>query len=339
MNSDFAPYIEAVEAEVRAVLSASDSTLSNLYSMMLYHLGWLDRQFEPIEADAGKRVRPLLCLLCCEAVGGDWRRAVPAAAALELVHNFSLIHDDIEDQSATRRGRTALWKEWGLAHGVNTGDAMQMLSRLALLRLEGHGYGDRDILRAVAVLSDCGLALTHGQYLDISGENDLTMNEDRYLSMIGYKTASLLSASAMMGALLGGGEAQVERYREFGWNLGMSFQMFDDLLGIWGDPAVTGKPAGDDLLSRKMTLPVIQALGSPSSGPGLRALYQYSTWSAGDLARALQLLDQSGSRDYVLARAQAYHLAASEVLFLAAPAESTTTLFSLLLVDLICRFK
>ena len=330
MNPVLAPYIESVEAEMRAVVRSSSDDLSPLYGMMLYHLGWLDTQLRPEKADAGKRVRPLLCLLCCEASGGQWRRAVPAAAALELVHNFSLLHDDIEDQSITRRGRATVWKVWGLAHGINSGDAMLMLAHLAMRGLEDHGYSCQSILDAMTVLDRTCLELTHGQYLDIAGEQDLSMTEERYVRMIGGKTAALLAAAAELGTLLAGNNAAIHHYRDFAWNLGMAFQMVDDLLGIWGDPAVTGKPAGDDLLSRKMTLPVIHAMGDKSAGPQLDALYRLGTWQDDTLARVVALLEGSASRDYVQRRAEHYQAQALEALSRAKPTEPAAgSLFAL----------
>lgn len=339
MNPAFAPYIEAVETEMRAVVCSSAADLSGLYGMMLYHLGWLDAQLRPEKADAGKRLRPLLCLLTCEAAGGQWQRAVPAAAALELVHNFSLLHDDIEDQSATRRGRAAVWKVWGLAHGINSGDAMLMLARLALARLHDRGYAPAAILKATTLLDRTCLELTHGQYLDISGEGDLTMTEERYLRMIGGKTAALAAASTEMGAFLAGNSAAAPHYHDFGQNLGLAFQMVDDLLGIWGDPVVTGKPAGDDLLNRKMTLPVIHALASTESGQDLLALYRLPTWSAATLAEALLLLEQCGSRDYVQSRALDYHRRAATALENARPGEPAAALLAEFASALVSRLK
>jgi geranylgeranyl diphosphate synthase type I len=339
VNPALAPYLEAVEAEMRAVVRNSAEDLSVLYGMLLYHLGWLDTQLRPERADAGKRVRPLLCLLSCEAAGGQWRRAVPGAAALELVHNFSLLHDDIEDQSATRRGRATVWKVWGLAHGINSGDSLLILARLALGGLKDRGYGCQPILDATNLLDHTCLELCHGQYLDISGEADLGMTEERYLRMIGGKTAALLAASAEMGALLAGNAAEMPNYRQLGWNLGLAFQMVDDVLGIWGNPAVTGKPAGDDLLSRKMTLPVIHAMRSGPAGSELGALYRLGTWQDGTLRGVVELLERSGSRTYVELLAEHYQAQALEALRRARPAAPASGLLLDLVSSLTTRSK
>jgi geranylgeranyl diphosphate synthase type I len=326
MSADYGGYLQAVENEMRQFLSAPDERLRPLYSMMAYHLGWVDAQAQPIQTDSGKRVRPLLCLLCCEAAGGDWRRALPAAASLELIHNFSLIHDDIEDNSPTRRGRPTVWALWGLPHGINVGDTMLMLARLALGRLSIRGVEPGITLQAMDILDQTCLQLCQGQYLDIVGERHLDTSEEAYLEMIGGKTAALLAASAQIGALIGrsspldGGGAQdtLESYRQFGWHLGLAFQMVDDLLGIWGDPAVTGKSAADDLRNHKMTLPVIFGLRNGRKGEELATIYGKAVLGDKDLAQAVAILDEAGAQQYV--QALATQLAASAMAALDASA-------------------
>jgi geranylgeranyl diphosphate synthase type I len=305
MTADYAVYLQAVEAEMQQLLSNPDERLRPLYSMLAYHLGWVDEQARSIRTDSGKRVRPLLCLLCCEAAGGDWRQALPAASSLELIHNFSLIHDDIEDNSPTRRGRSTVWALWGLPHGINVGDTMLMLAHLALGRLSRCDIDPHVRLQAMDVLDRTCLQLCQGQYLDIAGEGNLDTSEEAYLEMIGHKTAALLAASTQIGALIGrpslpdGGGAQdtLHFYHQFGWHLGLAFQMVDDVLGIWGDPAVTGKSAADDLRSRKMTLPVIFALRN--SRKQLATIYHQETLDDKDLAQAMAILDEAGAQQYV----------------------------------------
>ena len=319
MTADYALYLTAVEDELRQLLEAPSEKLTPLYAMMAYHLGWVDAHFRPIEGDRGKRIRSLLCLLCCEAAGGDWSRAVPAAAGLELVHNFSLIHDDIEDNSPTRRGRPTVWAVWGLAQGLNAGDAMLMLARLALGRLSRRGVEPGITLQAMDLLDRTCLQLCEGQYLDIAGEGRLDVSEEAYLEMIGGKTAALLAASTQMGALIGGAQDTPEHYRQFGWHLGLAFQMVDDLLGIWGDPAVTGKPAADDIRSRKMTLPVILALRSAPGSEELAALYSQDALGDEDIARAVAILDQAGMQSHVQGLAARHQAGAMAALEAAAP--------------------
>jgi len=271
-----------------------------LYHMMRYHLGWIDVSGQSQLTSGGKLLRPSLCLLSCESVGGDWQVALAAAAAVELVHNFSLIHDDIEDEGRERRGRATVWRVWGQPQAINTGDAMHTLARLALLRLEGKGVASQKILSAVRLLDETCLRLCEGQYLDMSYEERLDISIDDYLEMIGLKTAALIECSVKLGALLGtDDERAIEGMGRFGNNLGLSFQIRDDVLGIWGEDEITGKPASD-LLKKKKTLPVIY--GIQRAGPEQRAeflrVYSQQTIAERDIAAVQQMLDSLGARQY-----------------------------------------
>jgi geranylgeranyl diphosphate synthase type I len=226
--------------------------------MLTYHMGWTGEGAGP-EA-TGKRIRPLLVLLTSASCGADWQSALPAAAAVELVHNFSLVHDDIEDNSDKRRGRMTVWKKWGLAQGTNAGDGLFVLSNLALTDLEA-GYPAETVLRAAKILHATCLDLTRGQFLDISYEKRTDLTVEDYWPMVSGKTAALLSACCQIGALLGGAdESKQEAYRAFGHYLGLAFQVQDDILGIWGNEALTGKSAASDLVEGKKSLPVLFGL-------------------------------------------------------------------------------
>jgi geranylgeranyl diphosphate synthase type I len=297
------PYLNAIENELRACVVSPDSAYDAYYGMMHYHLGWTDAHFVAIKTEMGKRVRPLLCLLSCQAVGGDWQRALPAAAAIELAHNFSLIHDDIEDDSAERRGRAAVWKVWGLAQGLNAGDGMFVLARLALDRLHAHGWDARHCAAVHRVFDEATLALCQGQFLDLDFQTRLDVTPAEYLQMIRGKTAALIAASTRIGAMLATDDARtVEAFARFGENIGYAFQITDDVLGIWGDPQVTGKSAATDILTKKKSLPVLIGLSDARVSDALRALYTQTTLTQDDVARVLALLDQADAR----ARAQAY---------------------------------
>src|SRR5574342_543573 len=155
-------YLAAVEAELREIIVSPDPCYDAYYGMFRYHLGWTNEHFANIDADVGKRIRPLVCLVACEALGGNWHRALPVAAAIELVHNFSLIHDDIEDNSDMRRGRRALWKMWGLAQGLNAGDGMFVLSRLTLGRMPQRGLSVQKWAAVSSEFDAATLALCQG---------------------------------------------------------------------------------------------------------------------------------------------------------------------------------
>jgi geranylgeranyl diphosphate synthase type I len=261
MNADLntQELLNAIEEELhQSVSDHSEPNLGNYYSMLAYHLGWEGEGAGP--KTRGKRVRPLLVLLSCSAAGGNWRDALPAAAAVELVHNFSLIHDDIQDNSPMRRGRETVWQRWGIAQAINTGDAMLTLAHLALLRLEKICSLEITVQAAISLQRAC-LQLTKGQHLDLCYESQNHLSVDEYWQMVGGKTASLLSACTELGSIVAQTtQTRRQAYRDFGFYLGLAFQAQDDILGIWGDAALTGKSSESDLSAKKKSLPVIFGL-------------------------------------------------------------------------------
>lgn len=288
--------IPAVEAEMQAVLGVEDKDESIFQSMMHYHMGWIDEQFRPLEGNGGKRIRPLLCLLTCMAADGDWHQAIPAAAALELTHNFTLIHDDIQDASPTRRGRRTLWKIWGKNQAINSGDAMFALAHLALIRLTTRGVADGTTVRALRMLDETCLELTMGQYADMSFEERAEVSVSEYLEMIQRKTAALLSLSTKFGAIVAACSADVsDHYATFGRDLGMAFQIRDDILGIWGDESLIGKSAATDIATRKKSLPVLYGLAESEE---LRSLYSQNKSGVDFVDRVVRLLDDVGAREF-----------------------------------------
>jgi geranylgeranyl diphosphate synthase type I len=305
LNEAYAAYLPAVESEMRALLTAGNPAVARHYAMLQYHMGWLDTQLTPAAAPSGKRVRPMLCLLACAGAGGDPRQALPAAAGLELLHNFSLIHDDIEDNSLTRRHRPTVWALFGLPLACNAGDAMFSLAHLAFFRLPERGIPAERALRALRVFDETCLLLTEGQYLDMSFENRVDVTVDEYFAMIAGKTGALLGAAPEIGALVAGASAEsVAAYRRFGRALGRAFQLQDDVLGIWGNEALTGKSAASDILSKKKSLPVVYALSSDAVGPELKRLYAGPAFGTPEIPVVLDLLERAGARAYVETRVE-----------------------------------
>ena len=254
-----AQMLRVIEDDIKRAVEAIpvSPAYDKMRRMVSFHFGWEPQAPNP----SGKRVRPLLTLLTAQAAGGDWRTAVPAATGIELIHNFSLIHDDIEDQSDTRRGRPTLWQAWGLAQALNTGDALLVLSHMSGRRMADLGLPHALCLEAQSIMDHACLNLTGGQHLDLAFEQQDSVAETDYLEMIQGKTAALLAAATHIGALIAGAEpTRGGDFRDFGAHMGMAFQIQDDILGIWGAPEVTGKPAGDDLKARKQTLPVVFGL-------------------------------------------------------------------------------
>lgn len=243
---------ENLEQYISEVFSSDHSDLNCIFR---YHLG-----LSGYDVKKGKRLRPLLTALCAEGAGVGWQDAIPFASAIELVHNFSLIHDDIEDNGETRRGKTAVWKKWGLAKGVNSGDAM-FASAFDLLLKDAEISNLAIITQSATLLSRVCLRLTEGQQMDIDFETRENITSEDYFQMIRGKTAALLGFCARMGALIA--ELSVDEqmaYEVFGENLGIAFQIHDDWLGVWGDPLKTGKSARSDIIERKKSLPVLMGL-------------------------------------------------------------------------------
>lgn len=280
---------------------------------MRYHLGWEDAEGRAITAQAGKMLRPALCLLCCEAVGGNPQQAMPAAVAIELLHNFTLIHDDIEDESETRHGRPTLWRVNGVAQAINAGDGMFALAQRTLLDLADAGVVPERVMAASRVLNDACIELCEGQHVDLRFESRPRVTLLEYEAMIGGKSSALLGAAASIGALSGGGDADATAaFSSFGLRLGLAFQIQDDVLGIWGQPNRTGKSAADDIRSRKKSFPVVYAFDHLEDEQRLEfdRLYAAPAISEPEIAIVLGLLDAAGAREAATAAAHAWAVAA-----------------------------
>lgn len=296
--TDLTAFAERTRAALRkeleiAIAAAGDHGTPGLLEMIAYQLGW---QGAGAGAQAeGKQLRALFTLLACEASGGEWSAALPAAAAVELLHNFSLIHDDIEDGGETRRGRPTGWVLWGQSQAINTGDAMFALANAALLRL-AETASSQAALQAARLFHATSLRLTQGQHLDIAFETQDQVGLETYWQMVAGKTAALLAFGLQVGSLSAGAPPERQsHYRDFGHYLGMAFQVQDDILGIWGEEELTGKSVSGDLVTRKKTLPVLYGLAQKRGFHG--------AWSAGeikpeDAPQLAEMLQAEGGRAY-----------------------------------------
>jgi geranylgeranyl diphosphate synthase type I len=264
-----------------------------------YHLGWCDSDGTATTRGGGKAIRPTLALLSAQAVGAPAETGLPGAVAVELVHNFSLLHDDVIDGDRERRHRRTVWAIWGVPAAILTGDALLALAHEVVLE-----SGCPGATRAGLLLASVTRELTRGQTQDVAFETRDDVTLDECLDMAGGKTGSLLAASAAIGAVLAGApQAKVAALSTFGAQFGLAFQLVDDVLGIWGDPAVTGKSIHSDLRAKKKSLPVTWAL-SCARGPDV------AEWlaSPGDpdndsVAAMARLLADAGARDWALAEA------------------------------------
>jgi geranylgeranyl diphosphate synthase, type I len=340
-------YRASIDQSVQRLL---DGKPDGLYGMLRYHFGWMDASGRPAPHALGKALRPTLCLLACEAVGGTWERALPAAAALELIHNFSLIHDDIQDGDQLRHHRPTVWAIWGQPQAINAGDAAFALSGIALEQLREQDFPAEITLTVWQLLNTATLRLVEGQYLDLAFEHRPDMSVDEYLAMIARKTGALIEAAMQIGTLLGAGaratpfggqplrepgsrtlgsfaasqaatgnetgrtrgghapaaggpadQAMIDHLRRFGRALGLAFQIGDDLLGIWGQAAETGKPVAADLRRRKKSLPIVYAMqySSHKERALLTELYarHQGLLNDAEVERALAVLERTGAQE------------------------------------------
>jgi len=306
LPESFTSYRDSVRVELKKVIDSCPSILCN---MLRYHMGWQDEHGHPCSKESGKFIRSTLCLLSCQAVGGDASQVMPAAAAVELIHNFSLIHDDIEDASYGRHYRPTVWKLWGQSQAINAGDAMFTLAYLALLRIKEQGIGDAKIAGATKMLSQACLELCEGQYLDMEYESRIDTTIEDYLDMAAKKTAALLAIATSLGAYLGSEDSKlVGFFHLFGKELGIAYQICDDILGIWGMEESTGKSVSD-ISQRKKTLPVVYGLQN-SEGEArkkLEKLYSQKSIEGEDINEVTKILDQLSARDFAENLAEQYY--------------------------------
>ncbi len=289
--------------------------LAPYYGQMQYHLGWVDADLLPVSSNPGKLLRPTLLLLAYEATGehnlenvmdenasSHLSRALPAAASIELTHNFTLIHDDIEDGDRERRHRSTLWNVWGIPQAINTGDGMFALARYALWDVVDAGVDPHVAVQLGAVLDKACLVLSEGQYLDISFENQDDVSVAMYVDMIGRKTATLMGCAAEMGAMLGTRDAEtIFRFRSFGYSIGIAFQVRDDILGVWASNEELGKTPAGDIYRRKKSLPVLHALESAQASDQrlLRQVYSQKTpVTSSQVDDVLAVFERTHTREY-----------------------------------------
>lgn len=325
-RAGFTEYAVSVNAEMSAVLmqNVEDSWMQNAIS---YHLGWLDTSFQPLPPDkisaGGKKLRPTLAILCylsameSQAPSSDTqanlRRVIPLAAALELIHNYSLVHDDIEDEDQLRRGRPTLWSMFGKPVAINIGDCLHALAFRCLDNLRQHGFGSDRLWKLGCTLADTSVKLTLGQHSDLQFQDRLDVTTEMYLKMIGRKTAALISCATYCGAFLALDPSQpqtAERlkvYANYGHQLGIGFQIWDDVLGIWGLEAETGKPAGSDIRRRKKTLPILFGLANSPQREQFLDLYKRTDpMTAEGQQFVIKTLENCGAREYAEQKANSH---------------------------------
>jgi geranylgeranyl diphosphate synthase type I len=291
-----------------------------LEGIAAYHMGWRNADLTPVVGEAlnsGKRIRPRLAMLVCSALGADPALAAPVAAAIELLHNFTLVHDDIQDRSHLRRHRATVWSLWGEAQAINAGDALFASSHLALYELTTRPETASYLAPLARAFDRTTLAIVGGQTMDIENEGDTSVTPARYLETITGKTSAIVEFSAWAGGVVAGAvEPELDELARFGLATGLAFQIRDDVLGIWGSEAETGKTPGDDIRRRKQTLPVLElrATAEPDERKDLEALYAQPLLPGTGVADVLALLERHGIRARVEREIDDYHDTANAAL-------------------------
>uniref|UniRef100_A0AAU2K172 Polyprenyl synthetase family protein n=1 Tax=Streptomyces sp. NBC_00049 TaxID=2903617 RepID=A0AAU2K172_9ACTN len=291
-----------VLAEARALTepvhrSVIDQLPTEIRHVAGYHSGWWNEDGQTCTA-TGKSIRPALAVTCALAAGADRPDGVRAGVCAELVHDFSLLHDDVMDGDLTRRHRSTSWALFGIGRAILVGDVLLTLAAEQAGALPGG---------ALRVVTDTALELCAGQWSDLAFEERGQVTVEECLRMAEGKTGALLGAACQLGALAGGATpGQAEHYQAFGRNLGIAFQLVDDLLGIWGDPQITGKPAGADLAARKKSLPVVAALASDTEA-GQHLAFVYGRQDPYDdqwVAHVADLVEKAGGRTWAQEEAE-----------------------------------
>lgn len=299
-------YVPAIDRAMREACLELDPGIGRMVS---YHHGWTDRNGAPVNATSGKRLRPVLVLLVADMLGAALEKAIDAAVAVELLHNFSLIHDDLQDRSPDRHHRPTVWRIWGDAQAINAGDALHVLAQRVLALSGRSGVPAESVLACLDTFSRASLKLCEGQYLDISYEGLESIGENDYLTMIGGKTAALVACCFELGAIVASDDAALRgKLAVIGRDLGLAFQIWDDYLGAWGDEAVTGKPVADDIRSSKKTHAYAAAFeqAGDSDRHTLVELYKQSPLDDAQVSSVLTLYDKLGIPDYMRKLAERY---------------------------------
>lgn len=302
-DSILVKYAEKIEKELKNQIKPEEVESEPMYAMMRYFFGWQDENGNAID-DAkarGKRFRPSLCLLVNESLNGKWEKALPAAVALELFHNFTLIHDDIEDHDEFRRHKPTVWKIWGIEQAINAGDGMYILFLRACLALRKNGYKESVILACIEAMQQTFQKIIEGQYMDISFENRSNVNVSEYIKMTESKTSVLVACACKVGALLAINDKKaIEEFYDFGLDFGMAYQIYDDWCGIWEKTEKTGKEIAGDIKKKKKTLPVLYAFENLLNGDKaeLSRIYQKNELSKEDVKKAIELISKSGAQEY-----------------------------------------
>ena len=303
----FSKYHSQVDSTMQ-IEFPSDNTKIN--TMLKYFLGWTDPNgYQTNKPISGKALRPILCILACKAAGGDVQKAIPAAIPLEFIHNFSLIHDDIQDKDKLRHNRPTIWALWGNSKALIAGNNLRIIADITMNKLMKTGLPINKCLKLNYILTQACLEMIEGQFLDIKYEGEASLTKELYLEMISKKTGALIASAIKIGAgLATENHDKLHAFNEFGKYLGLVFQITDDILGIWGKESKTGKPVGADIIRKKNSLPIIITASKTTdiNQKKINAIYNKRTISQSDLSEILNIMDQTKSKKRCMDLAEQY---------------------------------
>ena len=289
-------YQHALDEELRETFAGQEGLL---YNMILYQLGWIDEQGMALASPAEVRLHPLLCLLSCDALSGKFELALPAAATVELVYNYSLVHEDLQSGSPNRGQRPTAWWIWGPGQAINAGDGMHALARLTLMRLHDREVPIATVLKAIRLLDQSCLSMCEGQHLDLAFQEKLDVGVESYLKMAAGKMGALMSCAMGLGALTANGDdAVVEAFKECGRNLGIAHQIKYDIDEI--KRSALGEAPSSNLLNKKKLLPVVYAMetGEIRTKRELGAVYFKRVLEPSDVQQVIGILKERSALEY-----------------------------------------
>ena len=294
MISRYPQYQQSVAKELQAVF---DGRQGFLYDILRYHLGWVDQEGQPQPGGPVLHFQGAVALAACQALAGDFGPSLPAAAGVELVHNFTLIHGEVQAGRAAATDRPSIWWVWGPSQAINAGDGLHALGRTTIMRLAQRGVPPDRVLRAVESLDRACLTLCEGQYMDLEFQDQVMVTSASYLDMIARKAGALTGCAAESGALAANAnDAVCAAFRDAGIALGCGWQIARDIDDLWGDRGDGITPS--NILNKKKSLPLIHALESGSVGVKreLTAIYMKRVLEPEDTGRLVEILDETGSR-------------------------------------------
>ncbi len=298
-------YLPDIEEELERNIQETSPKYKGMYDQMRYFFGWQDEKSNPVgnRKARGKRFRPTLCLLVCESICGKYKQALPVAAAIELFHNFTLIHDDIEDHDEYRRHKKTVWKIWGIEQAINTGDAMFILAQRAAISNRQSAISSEKRLQVIETLNQTFLKIIEGQYLDIGFERKMDVTVDEYIEMNTMKTAELISGACKAGAILSTDDQEmIKNWGNFGLNFGLAYQIYDDVCSIWEKVENTGKKKAGDIRKKKKTLPILYASEKleQKDKEKIIEIYKKDDLNDADINEVIELLDKVDAKKYTM---------------------------------------